>query len=162
VRPIQFVSDHFPGDGEDEPPVIFIHAAKQVSQLAHVTSTFAETVPNDIVRNPAFGQVRESGWYIPFIEQPVERQVQRPSHFLQCFDGRNGVTVFDAAYVTAAQPTPFFDIASGKMLFFAQSPQAVANEHLGYTSLLKSSPDFFWRAVPPLRWCRYRCGLVEL
>src|SRR5689334_11465943 len=103
VNPPELAGRHLLSHVQQQPPVAFFDATHQPAELAQKTSLFPGAAPDNIVGAFALRKVGELGWFLSVIEELVERDFQSARHFLECFNGRNGMAIFDAGNIAAEQ-----------------------------------------------------------
>src|SRR6266478_7406556 len=69
------------------------------------------------------------GRFVAIVHEVIERKFQRSGHFIQRFDGRNGMTVLDTRDVAAEQAGTLFDVALGELLFLTKFAESFADNH---------------------------------
>jgi hypothetical protein len=126
------VAGHFLSHEENELPIALMHTSQQTPELAQDRSILPGTTPGNVGRTLPLGKMGKFRRPLAVIEELIKRHVQRPSHFLQRFDARNGIAVLDTGNVTAKQTRALFNVALRKVLFFAQSAQAVSHDHFAF------------------------------
>jgi hypothetical protein len=107
---------HLLSHEQNKLPVLFIGLAQETTKLTQETSILPRAAPCDIIRRPALWEIRHLGRLLAVIKKLVHGDFQGSGHFLQRFDGRNGVAVFNAGDVAAKQARALFDFALGESL----------------------------------------------
>ena len=85
---------------KDELAILFLDLAQEAAQLVEITGFFPDAAPSDVVRRLALRQIGKLGWLFSIVEELVERTLEGTGQFLQRFDGRNGMAIFDAGNIT--------------------------------------------------------------
>lgn len=129
--PPDLAGGHLLSHVQQELAIAFFDATHEPAKLVQKTGLFPGASPNDIVSALALRKVGEGGRFFSVIEELIERDVQSACHFLESFNGRNGMAIFDARDVTAKQSGALFDVPLGKLLFFAQGAKSIADNHIG-------------------------------
>jgi hypothetical protein len=129
-RPLDLAGGHLLSHVKQEPAVAFFDATHQPAKLIQKTSLFPGAAPNDIVGALALRKVGKDGRFFSVIKELVKRDFQGARHFLECFDGRNGVAIFHARDIASKQSGALFDVPLGKLFFFAQGAKPIADNHV--------------------------------
>jgi len=124
-------SGHLLSHVKQETAVALFDATHKPAKLAQKTSLFAGAAPNDFVGAFALRKVGKHGWLFSVVEKLIERDFQSASQFLECFNGRNRVAIFDPGNIAAKQSCALFDVPLGKLFFFAQNAKPIADNHVG-------------------------------
>jgi len=124
-------SGHLLSHVKQEAAIAIFDATEQPAKLVQKTSLFPGATPNDFVGAFALRKVGEHGRLFSVIEELVKRDFQGASHFLQRFDGRNGMAIFDAGDIAAKQSGALFDVPLGVLFVFAQGAKSVTDNHVG-------------------------------
>ncbi len=132
---MKLAKGHLLSHKQNDLPILYGGLTQRTAKLVEKACIFTGTAPGDVVRRFAIEKIRQFGRFLAFIEKLVHRNFQSPGHFLQCFDGRNGVTVFHARDIASEESGSLFDCALGEFLFFAECAKAVADNHAGIISL---------------------------
>ena len=119
---------------KQEPAVPFFDSTHEPAKLIQKTGFFSGAAPNDIVGALALRKVGKLGGFFSVIEELVERDFQGASHFLECFNGRHGMAIFDARDIAAEQSGALFDVPLGKLFFLAQGAKPIGDNHVGIVS----------------------------
>jgi hypothetical protein len=127
---LDLASSHLLGHVKQETPVAFFNATHQPAKLAQKTSFFPGTAPDNIVRTFTFRKIGESGWLFTVIEKLIKRDFQSACYFLESFDGRNRMTIFDARDIATEQSCALFDVPLGVLLCFAQGAKPITDNHV--------------------------------
>src|SRR6266851_1843121 len=98
-RPTTSCVGHFLSHKKEQTTILSIHAAEQAAKLTQKASIFTSTAPGDVVRRLPLGKIRQLGRLLAIVEKLVHGNLQSPGHFLQRFDGRDGMAVFNAGDV---------------------------------------------------------------
>lgn len=136
---------------EKQEPVLLTHPGQKPAGPFEKTRFFAASSKPGIGAFRSFGKRRRFWRLFPLVEKLVERNLERPGKFLESFDGRHGVAVFDPGDVGTNEPCALLDVSLGLVLSFAEYAEAVADEHgrlyRGFlSSILPSALDFFMRS----------------
>lgn len=99
------------------------------TKLGEQTRILAGTAPGKVEGISSPGKIPKFKRPFTIVEQLIEGDLQGVGHFLQRFERRNGVAIFDAGDVAAEQPSSFFNITLREVLLLAESTQAVSNDH---------------------------------
>ena len=83
------------------------HFLKCSHEPREVATGFARVAPNLLVAR--FRWQRRG--FVAFVEEAIDRNTQGASHFLQCFNRGNGVSILDPLDVAALQPAKPLDVA---------------------------------------------------
>jgi hypothetical protein len=130
-NPQDSASGHLLSHVKQESPVAVINATHEPAKLVQKTSLFPSGSPNDFVGASALRKVGKLGGLFSIVEELIERDFEGAGHFLECFDGRNGMAILHAGNIAAKQSCPLFDVPLGKLLFFAQNAKPIADNHVG-------------------------------
>ena len=133
-NPPDLAGGHLLSHVKQEPTVAFFNATHQPAKLVQKTSLFPGAAPDDIVSALALRKVGEFGRFFSVIEELIERDFQSARHFLERFNGRNGMAIFHAGDIAAKQSGALFDVPLGKLFFFAQGAKPIADNHVGIVS----------------------------
>jgi hypothetical protein len=133
-NPLDLAGGHLLSHVKQEAAVVFFNATHQPAKLVQKTGLFPCAAPNDFVRALALRKVGKLGWLFSVIEDLVERDFQGASYFLECFNGRNGMAIFDAGNIAAEQSGALLDLPLGKLFVFAQDAKPIADNHVGIVS----------------------------
>ena len=120
---------HFLSHVHDQLAVALVEAAQQAAQFGQKTCFLAGSTPGDLRSGAALGEVRQFGWFFPVVEKLIEWNLESAGHFLEGFDGRNRVAIFNPGDVTAKKAGALFDVPLRQFFFFAQSAKTVADNH---------------------------------
>ena len=120
---------HFLSHVQHQLAVAFIEAAEQAAQLGQKTRFLAGTSPGDFCRRAALGEVGQLGGFFPVVEELIEWNLEGAGHFLEGFDGRNRVAIFNPRDVTAKKTGALLDVPLRQFFFLAQIAEAVADNH---------------------------------
>jgi hypothetical protein len=131
---LELAAGHFLSHVKQEPPIVIFNATEEPAKLAQKTGFFSCAAPNDIVGAFALRKIGKHGRFFTVIEELVERDFQGASQFLECFNGRNGMAIFDARDIAAEQSGALFDVPLGKLFVLAQNAKSVADNHVGIVS----------------------------
>jgi len=129
--PPDLAGGHLLSHVKQEPTVAFFDATHEPAKLVQKTSLFPDAAPNDFVGAFALQKVGEHGRFFSVIEELIKRDVQSARHFLQRFNGRHGMAIFDAGDVAAEQSGALFDVPLGKLFVFAQGAKPITDNHVG-------------------------------
>src|SRR5579864_5662995 len=132
--PPDLAGGHLLSHVKQEPTVAFFNATHQPAKLVQKTSLFPGAAPNDFVGAFALRKVGKDGRFFSVIEELVKRDFQSASHFLERFNGRNGMAIFHARDIAAKQSGALFDVPLGKLFVFAQGAKPIADNHVGIVS----------------------------
>ena len=132
--PLDLAAGHLLSHIKQEPSVVIFDATHEPAKLVQKTSLFPAAAPNDVVGALALRQAGEFGRFFSVIEELVKWDFQSASHFLERFDGRNGMAIFHSRDIAAEQSCALFDVPLGKLLFFAQCAKPIAYNHVGIVS----------------------------
>src|SRR5271169_1577946 len=94
--PLDLAGGHLLSHVKQEPTVAFFNATHEPAKLVQKTGLFPGAAPNDIVGAFALRKVRKLGRFFSVIEELIEWDFQGASHFLERFNGRNGMAIFHA------------------------------------------------------------------
>jgi hypothetical protein len=130
-KPQDLAGGHLLSHVQQEPTVGFFDPTHQPAELVQQTRLFPGAAPYDVVSASALGQAGEFGRLFTVVEKLIERDFQSARHFLERFNGRNGVAIFDAGDIATKQSGALFDVPLGKLFFFAQGAKPIANNHVG-------------------------------
>jgi hypothetical protein len=133
-NPSDLAGGHFLSHVKQKPTVAFFNATHEPAKLVQKTGLFPGAAPNDFVGAFALRKIGELGRFFSVIEELVKRDFQGASHFLERFDGRNGMAIFHARDIAAKQSGALFDVPLGKLFFFAQSAKPITDNHVGIVS----------------------------
>jgi hypothetical protein len=133
-NPLDLADGHLLSHVKQEPTVAFFNATHKPAKLVQKTSLFPDAAPNDIVGAFALRKVGKHGRFFSVIEELVKRDFQSASHFLECFNGRNGMAIFHARDIASKQSSALFDVPLGKLFFLAQCAKPIADDHVGIVS----------------------------
>ena len=100
----------FSGPCTEEACDLLLPPCQQTAKLAQKARIFATTAPGDVVRRLALGKIRQFGRLLAIVEKLVHGNFQSPGQFLQRFDGRNRMPVFNAGDVATKQSRPLLDV----------------------------------------------------
>jgi hypothetical protein len=120
---------HFLSHVEQEASITFIDSTQEPAEHGQETRFLAGRAPGDFIRRLTFGQIGQIGRLFTVVKQLIYRYFEGPGHFLERFDGGNGVAIFDAGDVAAKQTCTLFDITLRKIFFLAQGAKTIANNH---------------------------------
>src|SRR4029453_17479757 len=87
---------HLLGHIQNEFAVCFVGLAQQAAKFVKKTRIFAGAAPSDVVTRLAFREVRQLRRFLAVVEELIERHFESASEFLQRFNSRHGVAIFDA------------------------------------------------------------------
>jgi hypothetical protein len=118
-NPPDLSGGHLLSHVKQEPTVIFFNATHQPAKLVQKTGLFPSAAPNDFVSASALGKVGKLGRFFSVIEELVKWDFQGAGYFLECFNGRNSMAIFDAGNIAAKQSGALFDVPLGKLFIFA-------------------------------------------
>jgi len=130
-NPPDLADGHLLSHVKQEPAVAIFDATHQPAKLVQKASLFPGAAPNDFVGAFALRKIGQHGRFFSVIEELVERDFQGAGHFLERFDGRNGVAIFDAGDIAAKQSGALFDVPLGVLFVFAQGAKPVTDNHVG-------------------------------
>ena len=130
-NPPDLAGGHLLSHVKQEPTVAFFDATHQPAKLVQKASLFPGATPNDFVGASALWKVGELGWFFSVIEELVEGDFQGASHFLEGFNGRNGMAIFHPGDIAAKQSGALFDVPLGILFFFAQGAKPITDNHVG-------------------------------
>ena len=133
-KPPDLAGGHLLSHVKQEPTVVIFDATHEPAKLAQKTGLFPGAAPDDIVGAFALRKVGEHGRFFTVIEELIKRDFQSASHFLECFNGRNGMAIFHARDIAAKQSGALFDVPLGKLFFFAQGAKPISDNHVGIVS----------------------------
>jgi len=128
-RSPSLTAGHLLSHVKQETPVVFFNATHQPAKLGEKTSFLPGAAPDNIVGAFALRKVGEYGRFFSVIEKLIERDFQSAGHFLECFNGRYGVAIFDSRDIAAKQSSALFDVPLGKIFSFAQGAKPIAYNH---------------------------------
>ena len=86
---------------QNELTIFIFDFAQKTTQLVEETGFFANASPGDIVRRFALGKIGQLGWLFSVVEELIEWALERARQFLERFDGRNSMAIFNAGDITA-------------------------------------------------------------
>jgi len=129
--PLDLADSHLLSHVKQEPTVAIFDAAHQPAKLVQKTGFFAGAAPNDLVSASALWKVGKCGRFFSVVEELIERDFQSACHFLESFNGRNGMAIFHARDIAAKQSGALFDVPLGKLFFFAQGAKPITDNHVG-------------------------------
>src|SRR5215470_593880 len=92
---------HFLGHIQNQFAICFVGFAQQAAKFVEKTRIFAGAAPSDVVTRLALREVRQLRRFLAVVEELIERHFESASKFLQRFNSRNGVAIFDAGDVAA-------------------------------------------------------------
>jgi hypothetical protein len=130
----ELAAGHFLSHVKQEPAIVILDATQEPAKLAQKTGFFSCAAPNDFVGVFALRKVGKLGRFFTVIEELVERDFQGASQFLECFNGRNGMAIFNARDIATEQSGALFDVPLGKLFVLAQNAKSVADNHVGIVS----------------------------
>ena len=133
-NPPDLAGGHLLSHVKQEPTVAIFNATHEPAKLVQKSSLFPGASPDDIVRALALRKVGKLGRFFSVIEELIKRDFQSARHFLEGFDGRNGMAIFYARDIASKQSGALFDVPLGKLFFFAQSAKPIADNHVGIVS----------------------------
>src|ERR1700680_2404660 len=133
-NPPDLAGGHLLSHVKQKPTVAFFNATHKPAKLVQKTSLFPGAAPHDVVGAFALRKVGKLGRLFSVIEELVKRDFQGASHFLECFNGRNGMAIFHARDIAAEQSGALFDVPLGKLFFFAQGAKSITDNHVGIVS----------------------------
>src|SRR5690242_18348971 len=131
---LELTIGHFLRHIQKQAAVAFVDAAQQPAEHGQKTRFFARTAPGDFLCRPAFWQIGEFRRFFAVVKQLVKRHFQGTRHLFERFYGGNRMAIFYARNIAPKEPGTFFDVTLGELLFFAQSAQTIANNHLRIVS----------------------------
>jgi len=132
--PQDLAGSHLLRHVKQEPTVAFFNATHEPAKLVQKTGLFPGAAPDNFVGVFALRKVGKLGRFFSVIEELIERDFQGASHFLECFNGRNGMAIFHARNIAAEQSGALFDVPLGKLFFFAQGAKAITDNDVGIVS----------------------------
>src|SRR6266852_5168313 len=133
-RPTTPCVGHFLSHKQEQTTILSIHAAEQAAKLTQKASIFTSTAPSNVVRRLPLGKIRQLGRLLAIVEKLVHRNFQSPGHFLQRFDGRDGMAVFNAGDIASKQSRLLLDVPLRKLFFLPHGAQSIPDNHVGITS----------------------------
>jgi|SRR5271165_1115267 len=133
-NPLNLADGHFLSHVKQEPSVAIFNATHEPAKLVQKTSLFPGAAPNDIVGALALRKVGQDGRFFSVVEELIERDFQSARQFLERFDGRNSMAIFNAGDIATKQSGALFDVPLGKLFFFAQGAKPIADNHCGIVS----------------------------
>src|SRR6266481_1253020 len=80
------------------------------SFLSQILRILAGTAPSRSVRGVPLEQIGHLGRFFAVVKELIKWDLESASHFLQRFNGGNGMTVFHARNVTPEQARTLFDV----------------------------------------------------
>src|SRR6267143_5778039 len=81
---------------ENELAIPFFHLAQQATKFVEKARIFAHAAPVDVIRRLPLGEIRQYGRLFAVVKELIEWALESARQFLQRFDGRNSVAIFDA------------------------------------------------------------------
>src|ERR1700694_547050 len=136
--------DHFLGHVHHELAMSLICLAQYAAKLVQVPGVFACAAPRDVLRRFPFEQIRQHGPLLAFVKELIEGNLESASHFLQCLNRGNGMTVLDARDIATEQASTLFDVPLREILFFAECEKAVSDNHWGIIPPRHSQKQVAW------------------
>jgi hypothetical protein len=133
-NPLDLADGHFLSHVKQESAVVFFNATHEPAKLVQKTSLFPSAAPNDIVGALALRKVGEYGGFFSVVEKLIERDFQSARQFLERFDSRNRMAIFNAGDIATKQSCALFDVPLGKLFFFAQGAKSITDNHSGIVS----------------------------
>jgi hypothetical protein len=67
-----------------------------MAKFSKIPRILARATPSTFARGLPFEQCWYLRWFFTVIKELIERDLESASHFLQCFNGGNCVTIFHA------------------------------------------------------------------
>src|SRR6202795_3872417 len=132
--PPDLAGGHLLSHVKQKPTVAFFDATHEPAKLVQKTGLFPGAAPNDIVSASALRKVGQNGGFFSVIEELIKRDFQGAGHFLECFNGRNGMAIFYARDITTKQSGALFDVPLGKLFVLAQGAKPITDNHVGIVS----------------------------
>ena len=129
-KPQDLAVGHLLSQIQQKPTVGFFDATHQSAELVQKTRLFPGISPNDVRSGLALRKVGEFGRFFAVIEKLIKRDFQSARQFLERFDGRNSMAIFDAGDIATKQSSALFDVPLRKLFFFAQRAKTVAYDHV--------------------------------
>ena len=133
----KLATGHFLSHVQQELAVILVRFAQETAKLPQIPRVLAGTAPTTFVSGLSLEQIRHLRRFFAVVKELIKWDLESASHFLQCFNGGNGMTVFHPRNVAPEQARALFDVTLGEILFFAEYAKAIANNHGGIVSLGK-------------------------
>src|ERR1700722_299658 len=130
----ELAAGHLLGHVKQELAVVIFDATEKPAKLVQKTSFFSGAAPNNFVGIFALRKVGKLRGFLSVVEELVKRDFQRTSHFLERFNGRNGMAIFNARDIAAKQSGALFDVPLGKLFVFAQGAKTISDNHVGIVS----------------------------
>lgn len=84
-------------------------------EFVQVHPVFAGATPGDFVRGFSLEQIRKFWRLLAIVEQLVQRNLKCPRQFLECFNGWNGVAIFDAGDIATKESRSFLYVSLGEL-----------------------------------------------
>jgi hypothetical protein len=133
-KPLDLAGSHLLSHVKQEPAVFFFNATHEPAKLVQKPGLFPGAAPNNFVGASALRKVGELGRFFSVIEKLVKRDLQSARQFLERFNGRNRMAIFDARNITAKKSGALFDVPLGKLFIFAQDAKPITDNHVGIVS----------------------------
>src|SRR5258708_8161784 len=95
-KPPDLAGGHLLSHVKQEPTVVIFDAPHQPAKLAEKTGLFPGAAPDNIVGAFTLRKVGEHRRFFTVIEEVIKRDFPSASHFLECFNGRDGMGIFHA------------------------------------------------------------------
>jgi len=101
---------HFLGHVQQELAIFLVGFAQQATKLVEIARFLTGTAPGDIVGRSALGKVRQLRRLFAVVEELIKWAFEGARQFLQCFDGRDGVAIFNARDIASEETCTLLDI----------------------------------------------------
>src|SRR6266436_6958040 len=131
-RPTTSRVGHFLSHREEQAAILSIHTAEQAAKLTQKASIFTSTAPGDVVR--PLGKIRQLGRLLAIVEKLVHGNFHGAGQFLQRFDGRDRMTVFNAGDIASKQSRLLLDVPLREVFFLSHGAQSISDNHVAITS----------------------------
>src|SRR5215470_56772 len=87
---------HLLGHVQNEFTICFVGLAQQAAKFVKKTRILAGAAPSDVVTRLALREVRQLRRFFTVVEELIKRHLESTSEFLQRFNSRHGMAIFDA------------------------------------------------------------------
>src|SRR6267378_2965532 len=104
---------HLLGHVEYQLAIPLFHFAQQATKLVEKACIFADAAPGDVIRRLPLGEIRQYGRLFAVIKELIEWALESACQLLQCFDGRDSMTILNTGNITTEQAGTLFDVALG-------------------------------------------------
>jgi hypothetical protein len=126
--PAQLLTGHFLRHVHHEFAMFLIGLAQKTAKLVQVPGILARAAPRVATGLP-LGKIDQFGRLFAVVEKLVHGNLESAGHFLQRFNGGNGMTIFHAGDIAPEQASTLLDVTLGEFLVFAEHAKTVANNH---------------------------------